>query len=244
MPDLDPISGLPVGLRVDARPAQMPQAVTLEGRCGKVERLDPARHRASLWRALRGHDSLFTYMAYGPFADQKAFSDWLGSCARSRDPFYYALVDPSGQAVGLAALMAIRPEMRAIEVGNILLSPAVQRTTLATEAQYLLARYAFDTLGYRRYEWKCDALNAASRRAAVRLGFSFEGIFRDHMIIKGRNRDTAWFAMLADEWPSRKAACERWLKPENFNPDGSQRQTLREMRDYYDGVPWFCDSDD
>jgi RimJ/RimL family protein N-acetyltransferase len=244
MPDLDPISGLPVGLRVDARPALVPQAVTLAGRYGAVERLDLARHRLSLWQAMRGHESLFTYMAYGPFADQRTFSDWLASCARSRDPFYYAVIESSGRAVGLAALMAIRPDMRAVEVGNVLLSPAIQRTRLATEAQYLLARYAFDALGYRRYEWKCDALNAASRRAAVRLGFSFEGIFRDHMIIKGRNRDTAWFALVAGEWPSRKAACEQWLKPENFNPDGTQRQTLREARAHYDGVPWFCDADD
>jgi RimJ/RimL family protein N-acetyltransferase len=122
--------------------------------------------------------------------------------------------------------LAIRPEMRVVEVGNILLSPRLQRTRLATEAQYLLAGHAFETLGHRRYEWKCDALNAASCRAALRLGFRFEGIFRDHMIIKGRSRDTAWFAMLATDWPARKAAFERWLAPENFDPDGTQRERL------------------
>jgi len=168
-------------------------------------------------------------MAYGPFADENAFSDWLASRVELADPYYYAIVAPSGRAIGLATLMAIRPAMRVVEVGNILLSPPLQRTPLATEAQYLLARYAFETLGYRRYEWKCDALNAASRRAALRFGFSFEGIFRDHMIIKGRSRDTAWFAMLAADWPARRAAFERWLAPENFAADGMQKTTLREM---------------
>ncbi len=122
--------------------------------------------------------------------------------------------------------MEIRPAMRVIEVGNIVYSPALQRTPLATEAQYLLARYAFETLGYRRYEWKCDALNAASRRAAQRYGFTFEGIFRQHMIVKGRSRDTAWFAMLDSEWPARKASFERWLAPDNFAPDGRQKSSL------------------
>jgi RimJ/RimL family protein N-acetyltransferase len=126
--------------------------------------------------------------------------------------------------------MTIRPDMRVVEVGNILLGPSLQRTRLATEAQYLLARYAFETLGYRRYEWKCDALNAASRRAALRFGFSFEGIFRDHMIVKGRSRDTAWFAMLAAEWPARRAAFECWLAPDNFNADGLQKAKLGEFR--------------
>src|ERR1700686_5489570 len=124
-------------------------------------------------------------MAYGPFADRAAFLAWLAERQALADPFYYAVVDPSGGAVGLATLMAIRPEMRVVEVGHIVLGPGLQRTPLATEAQYLLARHAFETLGYRRYEWKCDALNAASRRAALRLGFGFEGIFRQHMIIQG-----------------------------------------------------------
>jgi len=169
-------------------------------------------------------------MAYGPFGDEDAFSGWLASRIELADPYYYAIVEPSGRAVGLATLMTIRPDMRVVEVGNILLGPTLQRTRLATETQYLLARYAFETLGYRRYEWKCDALNAASRRAALRFGFSFEGIFRDHMIIKGRSRDTAWFAMLAAEWPARRAAFERWLAPENFNADGLQMAKLGECR--------------
>jgi RimJ/RimL family protein N-acetyltransferase len=131
-----------------------------------------------------------------------------------------------GRAVGIATLMEIRPAMRVIEVGHIVYSPALQRTPLATEVQYLLARYVFETLGYRRHEWKCNALNAASRRAALRYGFTFEGIFHAHMISKGRNRDTAWFAMLETEWPARKRAFEQWLDPDNFDSAGKQRQSL------------------
>jgi RimJ/RimL family protein N-acetyltransferase len=226
MSDVHPATGQPIGPRVDAQPAAAPAPVTLTGRFGTVERLDPARHRAGLWQAVSGHDKIWTYMAYGPFADEAAFSDWLTSRVALTDPYYYAIVEPSGRAVGLATLMSIRPDMRVVEVGNILLSPAMQRTPLASEAQYLLARYAFETLRYRRYEWKCDALNAASRRAALRFGFTFEGIFRDHMIIKGRSRDTAWFAMLEADWPARKAAFERWLAPDNFDADGTQRTKL------------------
>ncbi len=229
MPDFHPDTGQPVGFRVDPQPAALPQAVTLSGRYGSVERLDAARHCASLWDAVGGCRDIWTYMRYGPFADAAIFSDWLISREEAPDPFYYAIGDPSGRALGLASLMRIEPDMRVIEVGNILLSPSLQRTPLATEAQYLLARYVFETLRFRRYEWKCDALNAPSRRAALRFGFSFEGIFRDHMIIKGRSRDTAWFAMLEAEWPARKAAFERWLAPENFNTDGTQRKRLGEL---------------
>jgi RimJ/RimL family protein N-acetyltransferase len=145
------------------------------------------------------------------------------------DPYSYAIVDRSGQALGIATLMEIRPSMGVIEVGHILYSPALQRTPLGTEAQYLLARYAFETLGYRRYEWKCDALNAPSRRAALRYGFVFEGVLRQHMIAKNRNRDTAFFSMLDSEWPARKTAFERWLVPENFDADGKQRTSLSEL---------------
>jgi RimJ/RimL family protein N-acetyltransferase len=229
MPDTQPDTGQPVGFRVDSRPARRPEAVTLTGRYGNVERLDPSRHGASLWDAVRGHNKIWTYMAYGPFEEEGVFSGWLASRVALTDPYYYAIVEPSGRAIGLATLMSIRPDMRVVEVGNILLGPSLQRTALATEAQYLLARYAVETLGYRRYEWKCDALNAASRRAALRFGFSFEGIFHDHMIIKGRSRDTAWFAMLEAEWPARKAAFEGWLAPENFAPDGAQRAKLGEL---------------
>jgi RimJ/RimL family protein N-acetyltransferase len=170
-------------------------------------------------------------MFYGPFADRAAFAAWLGGRQALGDPFYYAIMDRSGHARGLAALMSIRPDMRVIEIGHIMLAPALQRSALATEAQFLLARYVFETLGYRRYEWKCDALNGRSRRAALRLGFAFEGIFRNHMIVKGRSRDTAWFAMTDADWPARKAAFERWLAPDNFDAEGRQRVSLRTLND-------------
>ena len=217
----------PLGPVVDATPARRPEAVSLTGRFGSIERLDVARHGESLWEAISGHDRIWTYMSYGPFADRTAFLNWLAERQKLEDPFYYAVVDRSRRVVGLETLVAIRPDMRAIEVGHILLSPALQRTPLATEAQYLLARYVFETLGYRRYEWKCNALNAPSYRAALRFGFAFEGIFRNHMISKGRSRDSAWFAMIDSEWPARKAAFERWLSPENFDAEGRQRTSLR-----------------
>jgi RimJ/RimL family protein N-acetyltransferase len=219
----------PVGPAVDATPARRPDAVSLSGRFGSVERLDAGRHGEPLWEALAGHDQVWTYMAYGPFAERSAFLAWLHERQALADPFYFTIVDPVRGPVGLATLMAIRPEMRVIEVGHIVLAPMAQRTPLATEAQYLLARHAVETLRYRRYEWKCDALNAASRRAALRFGFAFEGIFRSHMIVKGRSRDTAWFAIIDADWPARKAAFERWLAPDNFDAAGRQRTSLREL---------------
>src|SRR6201981_1607328 len=210
-----PVTGQPVGAPVDATPAQRPSPVTLAGRYGRIERL-AQHHEDALWNAVQGHDHIWTYMSSGPLADFAPFSEWLAGRVKLDDPYSYAIIDRSGQAVGIATLMEIRPAMRVIEVGNILYSPALQRTPLGTEAQYLLARHAFETLGNRRYEWKCDALNARSRRAALRYGFGFEGILRQHMIAKGRSRDTAYFSMLDSEWPSRKAAFERWLAPENF----------------------------
>ena len=219
----------PLGPPVDATPARRPAAVSLVGRFGSVERLDIARHGDSLWEAVAGHDRIWTYMSYGPFADRTAFLAWLAERQKLDDPFYYAVVDRARRAVGVESLLAIRPDMRVVEVGHVLLSPALQRTALATEAQYLLARYVFETLGYRRYEWKCDALNAASRRAALRFGFVFEGIFRCHMITKGRSRDTTWLAMLDSNWPARREAFERWLAPENFDAEGRQKTSLRDL---------------
>jgi len=224
-----PVAGQPIGPPVDARPAPRPGPVTLEGRYGRVERLAP-HHAAALWQAVKSDDQTWTYMStYGPFADAAAFSEWVAGRVKLDDPYSYALVDRSGHAVGIATLMEIRPAMRVIEVGHIVYSPAVQRTPLGTEAQYLLARYVFETLGYRRYEWKCNALNAPSRRAALRYGFAFEGILRQHMIAKGHSRDTAYFSMLDGEWPARKAAFERWLAPENFDAAGKQRVSLSEL---------------
>jgi RimJ/RimL family protein N-acetyltransferase len=217
----------PVGPPVDATPARLPEPVTLTGRFGTVAPLDAARDAAGLWRAFTGHDHIWTYISrHGPFADEQSFAGWLAERATSTDPYTYTVRSQDGRALGLVSLLEIRPAVRVIEVGFIVLSPALQRTPLATETQYLLARYVFETLGYRRYEWKCDALNAPSRRAALRFGFVFEGIFRQHMITKGRNRDTAYFSMLDREWPLRKGNFERWLAPENFDAQGRQRTSL------------------
>jgi len=223
----DPKTGQPIGLKVDATPSMLPENIALEGRFGRVERFDVARHAASLWSAVKGNDDIWTYLFVGPFADQASFAQMMAAHGGGADPYYYfAILDPAGDVLGAAALMSARPKMRVIEIGGIFYGPQLKRSALATEAQYLLARYAFETLGYRRYEWKCNALNAPSRRAAERLGFTFEGIFRSHIIAKGRNRDTAWFSMLDTEWPARKRSFERWLAPANFDPSGEQRATL------------------
>ena len=220
----DPVSQ-PVGVAVDSKAAPRPGPVILQGRFGRVERL-AQHHDAVLWDTVKGHDPLWTYMGYGPFADFAAFAAWIGSRLPLDDPYSYAVVEPTGRAIGITTLMEIRSAMRVVEVGHIVHTPALQRTPLATEAQYLLARYAFETLGYRRYEWKCNALNAPSHRAALRYGFVLEGILRQHMIAKGRNRDTTYFSMLDSEWPARKAAFERWLAPENFDSNGGQKTKL------------------
>jgi len=216
----------PVGPPVDATPAHRPGPVVLQGRHGRLEKL-AAHHAAALWRAVEGHDQIWTYMSsYGPFADGQIFADWVASRAALEDPYSYAVIDPSGAAVGIATLMEIRPAARSIEVGHIVYSPALQRTPLGTEVQYLLACYAFETLGNRRYEWKCNSLNAPSRRAALRYGFVFEGVLRQHSIAKGRSRDTAYYSMLDSEWPARKEAFERWLSPDNFDAQGRQMISL------------------
>lgn len=224
-----PQTGQPIGLPVDTTPAKFPGPVSLAGRYGRIEKLK-GEHAASLWQAVQGHDRIWTYIpSYGPFRDGAAFSDWVAARAALVDPYSYAIIDSERWVLGIFALMAKRPEHRVIEVGHVVYSPGLQRTPLATEAQYLLARYAFETLGYRRYEWKCDALNAASRRAALRYGFTFEGIFRQHMIGKGRTRDSAWYAMLDSEWPARKRSFERWLAPDNFTTEGRQKASLSTM---------------
>jgi RimJ/RimL family protein N-acetyltransferase len=222
-----PQTGQPVGLPVDdPTPAPRPGPVTLKGRYGRLEKLTPA-HAMDLWAAFVGHDQVWTYIAAdGPFATAAEFVPCIERRAAADDPYAYAIIDPSERAVGYVTLLRIVPEMRVIEVGHVLYSPALQRTPLGTETQYLLARYIFETLGYRRYEWKCDALNAPSRRAALRYGFVYEGTFRQHIIAKGRNRDNAWFSMLDSEWPARKRNFELWLAPENFDGEGRQKISL------------------
>jgi len=195
--------------------------------------LDASAHGDSLWQAVRGpeHDDLWRYLFDGPYRDREAFDAALAQKAASADPLYSAIVDrATGRAVGYASYLRIEPAHRVIEVGSILFTPLLQRTRGATEAMYLMARYVFDELGYRRYEWKCDARNEPSRRAAERFGFTFEGVFRQHMIVKGRNRDTAWYSMLDSEWGERKAAFERWLAEENFDGEGRQRTPLGKRR--------------
>lgn len=223
-----PLTGQPIGLRVEkTTPAPRPGPVTLKGRYGHLEKLRP-EHATELWEALAGHDKVWTYISTdGPFSNLEAFSAFIARRAADADPYAYAIVDMAGRPIGYFTLLRIVPEMRVIEVGHVIYSPALQRTPLGTEAQYLLAKYVLETLGYRRYEWKCDALNAASQRAARRYGFAYEGTFRQSLINKdGRNRDTAWFSMLDTEWPERKRNFERWLAPENFDGEGRQKISL------------------
>ena len=227
----DPASGLPVGrLLPEPGPAPRPgRGTVLEGRHVLLRALDPATDADPLFDAAcgPGREALWAYLSPEPFADRAAFQAHLGRAALLDDPLLFAILDAgSGEAVGHATYMRIEPPHRVIEVGNILFSTRLQRTPGATEAMYLMARHAFEDLGYRRYEWKCNALNAPSRRAALRYGFSYEGLFRDHMIVKGRTRDTAWFSMLASEWPARRRAFERWLDPSNFDAGGRQKVSL------------------
>jgi RimJ/RimL family protein N-acetyltransferase len=226
-----PQTGQPIGLPVDATPAKRPGPATLRGRYGRLEKLAP-RHATDLWTALAGHDQIWTYISTdGPFATVGEFSTFLEKRAGADDPYAYAIVDKSDRALGYLTLMDIRPQMRAVEVGHVIYSPALQRTPLGTETQYLLARYAFEALGYRRYEWKCNALNAASWRAALRYGFVYEGTSRQFMIAKGRNRDNALFSILDSEWPVRKLNFERWLAPENFDSGGRQKLSLATLNE-------------
>jgi RimJ/RimL family protein N-acetyltransferase len=193
----------------------------------RLERLDPARHAASLHAAWAGRDGLWDFMPYGPFADGAATLAHLAAMASKADPWVLAiLVD--GRAVGVAAFLRIDPAMGVIEVGHICLSPVLQGSTAATRAFALMAAWVFAG-GYRRYEWKCNALNLPSRRAAERLGFSFEGVFRQAAVIKGRNRDTAWFAMTDGDWPGVRAAYGAWLAPGNFDAAGRQTRRLSDL---------------
>ena len=224
----------PLGPFVDARPAKRPQRVTLEGRFVKLTPLNAAAHADALFEAANGgaKDQVWDYLFDGPYTDRVEFRANIEAKAKSDDPLFFAVIDKaSGAPVGYQTFLRIEPDHRVIEVGNILYTLAMQRTPAATEAQYLFARYVFDDLGYRRYEWKCNALNAPSRRAALRLGFTFEGVFRQHVIVKGRNRDTAWYSMLDHEWPARRAAFERWLAPENFDANGRQIVALSTLNE-------------
>ncbi|RLM00412.1 hypothetical protein CFD26_108503 [Aspergillus turcosus] len=236
------MSNRPLGPVVTLPPAKLPSRDILIGRTVTLIKLK-ASHAAGLFPLIGGDDetktALWDYMPDGPFSDLETFQEAITAKAESSDPFYFAVLDlrqegqnpAQGRPVGYVSLMNVVPQHLSIEVGNVLFSPTLQRTTVATEAFYLLLKYAIEDLGFRRIEWKCNALNAPSRRAALRLGFTFEGIFRQHMVIKGRNRDTAWFSMLRDEWEGgMKRAMEDWLQESNFDESGRQRKSLEELR--------------
>lgn len=218
---------------ISSTPAKLPHRVTLEGDRVSIVPLDPDYHGASLFQRTSGpgNEVLWRYLREGPFHDRGAFDVHLKNKAASTDPLFFSMVEKGSQeALGMAAYMRIEPRHRVLEIGHILFTPDLQKTSAATETMYLMAKHAFENLGYRRYEWKCNALNESSRRAALRLGFQFEGIFRQHMIVKSRNRDTAWFSMLDTEWPHCKNAFEAWLDPSNFDASGRQKISLAVMR--------------
>lgn len=213
----------------DWRAPPEPEGGVLTGRYAQLERLNADAHAALLFRVFQGADALWDYMPYGPFSSATQYHRWVRDAERKPDPLFYAIRNlESGQWEGVASYLRITPEAGSIEVGHICFSPALQRTRAATEAMFLMMQWAFEA-GYRRYEWKCNALNVRSRRAAQRLGLSYEGIFRQAAIVKGRNRDTAWFAAIDAEWPALKEAFTTWLAPSNFNNEGQQRESLGDL---------------
>jgi RimJ/RimL family protein N-acetyltransferase len=226
---MEPPIGFPLPDWQDATP---PPRKAMEGHYCRIEPLDPTRHGEALFNAFREDEAgdIWTYLPYGPFGSYGQFSDWMTSTCLGEDPLFHAILDrTSGRALGVASYLRIKPAPGTIEVGHINYGPALQQTPIAAEAMYLLMRRVFEELGYRRYEWKCDALNARSRRAALRLGFTFEGIFRQATVYKKRNRDSAWFSIIDKEWPALKVAYETWLVPENFDSEGHQRRSLSEL---------------
>lgn len=226
-------SSEPLGVEVESQPRRCPERTVLTGRIVDVRPLDPALHGDALFRGAQGpaNDGLWTYLAAGPFHSREDFDRFLMPFAESEDPLPFVIVDKkTQQAVGIATYLRIEPKHRVIEVGHLVFTSALQKTAGATEAMYLMAQHVFEDLGYRRYEWKCNALHSGSRQAALRLGFQFEGIFRQHQIVKGRNRDTAWFSMLDSEWPRIKRAMESWLDPNNFDEQGKQKLSLAAIR--------------
>ena len=206
-----------------------PDVDVLDGRFVRLERLSCDRHGAALFQAYSGHDAVWTYLPVGPFHSSAQYQRWVRENETSTDPYFFAIQDKmSGKWAGVGSFLRITPNAGTIEVGFLTFSPVLQRTPAATEAMFLMMQWAFEA-GYRRYEWKCDALNLPSRRAAQRLGFSYEGVFRQAAVVKGRNRDTAWFAVIDREWPALKEAFHVWLSPENFRPDGSQVERLSDL---------------
>lgn len=224
--ELGQVVGVPIpGWQARPRPARMP----MEGSFCRVDPLDPERHGRQLYQAIAENTDgrTWTYLAYGPFASEAEFLHWLEGCAASDDPLFHVIVDhASGTALGLVSFLRIDGAAGSISIGHIIFSHSLRRTPAATEGMYLMLRRAFDELGYRRCEWRCDALNTKSRTAAERFGLRLEGIFRQAAVSKGRNRDTAFFSMIDAEWPRIRAGFQTWLSPENFDADGHQRQRL------------------
>ncbi|MBX3566845.1 MAG: GNAT family N-acetyltransferase [Rhizobiaceae bacterium] len=217
----------------DWTPRPRPARVPLEGRYVRLEPLDAARHGDGLYAASSVSDisGRFRWLPETPAESRAAFQPWLDRAAASEDPLFFTVIDKaSGTIAGRQTLMRIDPGNGAIEIGNIYWGPAVSRRPAATEAQFLFMKYIFDDLGYRRYEWKCNNRNEPSKRAAERFGFAFEGVFRQHMIVKGENRDTAWYSIIDTEWPALKRAYEAWLDPSNFDAAGAQRKRLEDFR--------------
>ena len=220
-------SGNPIGEAVQSsEPAQLPRP-ELVGQYTRLEKLNAQRHAADLYAAYQGHDELWTYMPQGPFHQEDGYRTWVTSVEQGSDPYYYAIIDQqTNKALGVASFLRIDPKARTIEVGWITYSPQLKHSRIATEAMFLMMQCAFDS-GYRRYEWKCNALNKASRQAALRLGMTYEGTFRQAVVVKGRNRDTAWFSILDSEWPAMKANFEEWLHESNFDSSGRQLKPLK-----------------
>lgn len=220
----------PVGPSVgDWTAPPLPDGATMEGRYVRLERLDADAHAARMFKAFDGHDWVWDYMPVGPFASSAQFHRWMREATSSPDFVFYAIFDKeSGVYGGFASYLRMKPAAGSIEVGFIAMAPLLQRTRAATEAMFLMMQWAFEA-GYRRYEWKCDALNAPSRRAAQRLGLTYEGIFRQATVVKGRNRDTAWFAAIDKEWPALNEAFTFWLAPSNFDAEGRQVERLSDL---------------
>ncbi len=222
---------LPIGPEVDATPRPLPARVPIRGQYAVLEPLH-RRHAEELWQAAQGADESWTYLPYGPFPSQAALTSFVADRGAEHDPIVWAIRPvTTGVTSGWLALMDIQPRNAAIELGGIWFAPRLQRTRAATEAMFMLLRLAADDLGYRRLLWKCNALNAPSRRAADRLGFTYEGTLRAHMVTKGRRRDSAYFSILDDEWPRCREALRRWLNPANFGHDGTALQSLAALRD-------------
>lgn len=222
--------GQPIGHPVpDWSTVAAPEASTMQGRYCRLERLDPARHAADLYAAYTAapDDRDWTYLPVGPFRSPESYRKWAEAAARSEDPRHYAVIDSAlDRALGTLSLMRHDTANGVIEVGFVVFSRALQRTPASTEAQYLLMRYVFDELGYRRFEWKCDSLNIPSKKAAERLGFTYEGTFRQAVVYKNRNRDTAWYALIDHQWPRVRDSFEAWLEPTNFDSEGRQLKAL------------------